>query len=101
MVKLNHRPAESVFKSSATFDLSQVPNGFELTSKLAKNKSPLPGAEQRIAFAKEWAEIRRIELEQTFDIVSPKHPQQQGEPVKLPALSEADELWFQEKYGMK
>lgn len=101
LVKLNHRPAEPLFKSSDDLDLARIPNVYELASRLTNNKSPLPAVEERIAFAKEWAELRRIELEQTFDIVSPNRPQQTGEPAKLPPFTDEDERWFQEKYGMK
>lgn len=98
-VKLNHRPAEPLFRDRTKTDLAEIKSVFELSTKIVNFKEPLPAIEQRIAFAKEWAEQRRIELEQNFDIVSPKHPQSQGEPAKLPAFSDADERWFQEKYG--
>ncbi|MDB5385077.1 MAG: hypothetical protein JWM11_723 [Planctomycetaceae bacterium] len=98
-IKLNHRPPEPLFKDRTKIDLVLVKNVFELSSKMMKSKEALPEPALRIANAKEWAEQRRIELEQNFDIVSPKRPPAQGEPVKLPAISDADERWFQEKYG--
>jgi vitamin K-dependent gamma-carboxylase len=98
-VRLNHRPPAPFFRDRTKFDLAEVKDAFALSSKMVHVQVPLPELEQRVAFAKEWAEDRRFELEQDFDIVSPKHPAATGEPVKLPAISDDDERWFQEKYG--
>lgn len=98
-IKLNHRPEEPLFRDRTKIDLAEVNDSFELSSAIARMRAPLPELSQRIAYAKQWAEQRRIELEEDFDIVSAKHPRIKGEPVKLPVFSDEDERWFQEKYG--
>jgi hypothetical protein len=98
-IRLNHRPAEPLFRDRTKIDLAEVNDAFELASSIARSKEPLPELGQRIAYAKQWAEQRRIELEEDFDIISAKHPRTKGEPVKLPAISDEDERWFQKKWG--
>lgn len=97
-VRLNHRPVQQMLNDDAELDLLAIPSTNALATRLGSLNSKLPAATERIVAAKDWAERRRIELEQDYDIVLEKN-RNLGEPVKLPPLSDEDERWFQEKYG--
>lgn len=94
-VSLNHRPAQQMLTDAEDDDLLAFRNAFDFGSKLPTLDSKLPGVAERIVVAKNWAEQRRIELEQDYDIV-PDKKRGKGEPVKLPPLSDEDEKWYQE-----
>ncbi|MDB5340901.1 MAG: hypothetical protein JWN70_6520, partial [Planctomycetaceae bacterium] len=81
-------------------DLMDYDSANALAGKLAKLSPELPAVADRIASAKSWAAQRRQELEQAYDIV-PANDRRQGEPVKLPGLSDEDERWYQETYAHK
>ena len=100
LVKLNHRPAQLMLSDKEDMDLMDLRSVNQLAEKLARLSPELPAVDQRIASAKEWVLRRRQELEQQYDIV-PEKDRKQGEPVKLPALSDEDERWYQETFVKK
>ncbi len=100
MVKLNHRPAQRMLSDDVEVDLMEYHTAHALAEKLARLSPALPAVADRIASAKDWANQRRQELEQAYDIV-PANDRRQGEPVKLPGLSDEDERWYQETYVKK
>ena len=99
-VKLNHRPAQLMLSDQVDLDLMDSHSANQLAEKLARLNPELPAVDQRIAAAKEWAIRRRQELEQQYDIV-PEKDRRQGEPVKLPGLSDEDERWYQATFVKK
>lgn len=101
IVKLNHRPAQTMLSDDPENDLLDCLTIQDLVLRLEPLKNALPAVADRIAAARTWAEQRRLELEQDYDIVSGKNPNLPGEPIKLPPLSEEDERLLQEKFGQK
>ncbi len=99
-VRLNHRSVQQMFSDDEQEDLLDLHSIQDLARKLPARDSELPAAAERILVAKEWAERRRMEMEQDYDIVLDKN-RGKGEPVKLPPLSDEDERWFQEKFAKK
>lgn len=99
-VGLNQRPVQQMLSDDEQQDLLAISSTNALAPKLAVLSAKLPAVPEQIASAKEWVEKRRMELEQDYDIVLEKD-RPKGEPVKLPAFTDEDERWYQEKFAKR
>jgi hypothetical protein len=104
-VRLNHRPWQQMLSDDyetklddSETNLLDFHSANELADKLPVPGTQLPPVAERIVAAKEWAERRRLESEQDYDIVHDKN-RPKGEPVKLPPFTDDDERWYQAKFA--
>ena len=89
----NYRPAQILVDGE--LDLAAYQSFQQLAPHIPNLRTALPTGETRVAAAQAWFQQLQRDQELNFEVVSAKNVRP-GEPVKLPAITEEDERWFQE-----